>query len=204
MTVLFILMAWSYLIKDNILFRFVQSTYIGLGVGHGMVMVLKYLRENTLPAMTSTNPLLILPLLAGLLLFARLKRETLWLNKYPLALLIGAGLALQIRGMLKAELIDQLISTMKIKPTATLEGFNSVLILIFVISALFYFFFTIRDQPVAAGGPASLLGAVRKLGQYVLMGAFGAGFAASFLGRFAVFIDVLNTVITFFLKMFGL
>jgi len=203
-TVLFIIMAWSYLIKDNILFKFVQATYVGLGVGHWLVMVVKYFRENTFPTISSTNPLLILPFAIGLLLFGRLKREYLWVYKYPLAILVGAGLGLQIRGMLKAELIDQLISTMNISLTPSLEGFNSVIIFIFVISAMFYFFFTVRDREVTTSGTINLRGIMTKIGQYVLMGAFGAGFAASFLGRLAVFMDVLENVVFFIPKMLGL
>ena len=203
-TVLFIIMAWSYLIKDNILFKFVQATYVGLGVGHWLVMVVKYFRENTFPTISSTNPLLILPFAIGLLLFGRLKREYLWVYKYPLAILVGAGLGLQIRGMLKAELIDQLISTMNISLTPSLEGFNSVIIFIFVISAMFYFFFTVRDREVTTSGTINLRGIMTKIGQYVLMGAFGAGFAASFLGRLAVLMDVLENVVFFIPKMLGL
>ena len=199
-TVLFIIMAYSYLIKSNVLFQFVQTTYVGLGVGHAIVMTLKYFNENTVPAISAGNVTLILPVLAGLLLFGRLKREYLYLYRYPLGILVGVGLGLQLRGMLKANLIDQIISTMNILIEPSLDGINSILILIFVISAMSYFFFTARGTSVSGSTRDNLLNGVMKFGQYVLMGAFGAGFAASFIGRLAVFMDVLGRVVTFFLQ----
>jgi len=200
-TVLFIIMAYSYLIKSNVLFQFVQSTYVGLGVGHSIVMTIKYFRESTMPSITAGNLLLLLPLVAGLLLFGRLKRDYLYLYRYPLAILIGVGLGLQLRGMFKANLIDQITSTMNITVEPTLNGINSILILIFVITSMSYFFFTARGSLNTSTTRGKLLDGVMKVGQYVLMGAFGAGFAASFIGRLAVFMDVLNTLITFFSKL---
>ena len=203
-TVLFVLMAYSYLIRDNLLFKFVQSTYVGLGVGHSLVMAGKYLRENTFTSIGSGNLLLLIPFVAGLLLFGRLKRETLWMYRLPLAILIGTGTAVQIRGMLRASLIDQLIATMQLNLTPTIDGLNSVLILIFVLSAMSFFFFTVRGQGGGQSTTSTLQGYVMKLGQLVLMGAFGAGFAGSFLGRLAVFMGVLEQVIFFIPRMLGL
>ena len=64
-----------------------------------------------------------------------------------------------------------------------------------------YFFFTARGSISTSTTRGKLKDGVMKVGQYVLMGAFGAGFAASFIGRLAVFMDVLNTLITFFSKL---
>jgi hypothetical protein len=203
-TVLFVLMAYSYLIRDNILFSFVQSTYVGLGIGHALVMVVKYFRENTFPSIASGNLLLLVPLLAGLLLFGRLKRETLYLYRMPLAIVIGAGLGIQIRGMLKASLIDQLTATMNIKLTADASGINSVLVLIFVVSAMTYFFFTMQGRQNRASPLGNLRNRIMFLGQLVLMGSFGAGFAGSFIGRLAVFMGVLEQVIRFIPKILGI
>jgi hypothetical protein len=202
-TVLFVLMAYSYLIKDTILFKFVQGTYVGIGVGHSLVMVVKYFRENTFPSISQGNFSLIIPLIAGLLLFGRLKKETLWLYRYPMGLLIGAGLGVQIRGMLKASLIDQLTATMKIDLSATMAGLNSVLVLIFVVSAMSFFFFTVRGESDSSG-TQGLRNTLMKLGQLVLMGGFGAGFAGSFIGRLAVFMGVIENVVTYIPKMLGL
>lgn len=167
-------------------------------------MVVKYFRENTFPSIASGNFLVIIPLIAGLLLFGRLKKETLWLYRYPMAILIGTGLGVQIRGMLKASLIDQLTATMRINLSATMDGFNSVLILIFVVSATSYFFFTVRDSSSGSKSIEGFRGTLMKLGQLVLMGGFGAGFAGSFIGRLAVFMGVIENVVTFIPKLLGL
>jgi len=203
-TVLFIIMCYTYLIKENVLFKFVQATYVGLGIGHGLVMVVGYLTSSTFPAIAAGNISLILPLAMGLLLFGRLKRQYFWVYRYPLALLVGAGLGLQIMGMLKASLIDQMISTMSISLTPNLAGFNSVIIVFFVIASMTYFLFTVRGKEPAGSAMNPLLSTMMKIGQYVLMGAIGAGFAASFLGRLAVFMDVLERVVYFIPRMLGL
>jgi hypothetical protein len=203
-TVLFIIMCYTYLIKENVLFKFVQATYVGLGIGHGLVMVVGYLTSTTFPAIAAGNISLILPVAMGLLLFGRLKRQYLWVYRYPLALLVGTGLGLQIMGMLKASLIDQMISTMSVTLTPNLAGFNSVIIVFFVIASMTYFLFTIRGKETARSAMNPLLSAMMNVGQYVLMGAIGAGFAASFLGRLAVFMDVLERVVYFIPRMLGL
>jgi len=197
LTVLFIILAYSYLIKDNIGFQFVQATYVGFGVGHSLVMVVKYFSENTFPSITSGNILLVVPLLVGLLLFGRLVKGYLWLYRYPLAILVGVGLGLQLRGMLKANLIDQIISTMNVNLSATVDGFNSIIIFIFVLVSMNYFFFTYRGRQ-GSGTIGSIQNLLMKSGQYVLMGAFGAGFAAAFLSRLAVFMGIIEQVVTFF------
>jgi len=204
-TVLFVIMCYTYLIKETVLFKFVEATYVGLGVGHGLVMVVGYLTKTTLPAIQAGNLSLILPLAMGLLLFGRLKRQYRWFYMYPLALLVGAGLGLQIMGMLKASLIDQLVSTMSISLTPDITGVNSVLVLFFVVTAMTYFLFTLRG--VVSGTstkPNRVLDKLRDIGQYVLMGAIGAGFAQSFLGRLAVFMDVLERVLFFIPRLLGL
>ena len=204
-TVLFIIMCYTYLIKETVLFKFVEATYIGLGVGHGLVMVVGYLTKTTFPAIQAGNLSLILPLAMGLLLFGRLRRQYRWLYMYPLALLVGAGLGLQIMGMLKASLIDQLVSTMSISLTPDITGLNSVLILLFVVTAMTYFLYTLRG--VVSGSSTNsnrVLDKVRSIGQYVLMAAIGAGFAQSFLGRLAVFMDVLERVLFFVPRLLGL
>ena len=201
-TVLFIVMCYTYLIKDTIAFKFVQATYVGLGIGHGLVMVWGYLTTKTIPAIMAGNVLLIFPFAMGLLLFGRLKRQYMWVYRYPLALLVGAGLGLQIMGMLKASLIDQIVSTMSISLAPTLTGLNSVLVLFFVTASMTYFLFTVRGHGTSTVNP--VLGTFMKVGQYVLMGAIGAGFAASFLGRLAVFMDVMERVVYFIPRLLGL
>jgi hypothetical protein len=201
--VLFVILAYSYLVKDTVLFKFVQSTYVGLGVGHSLVMAAKYLRENTFVTIGAGNLVLIVPFIAGLLLFGRLRRETLWMYRIPLAVLIGTGMAVQLRGMLKASLIDQLVATMKLNISASLDGINSVLVFVFLVSAMSYFFFTVRGQSGTSSTTGTLRDYLMKLGQLVLMGTFGAGFAASFLGRLAVFMGVLQQVIFFIPKLLG-
>ncbi len=201
-TVLFIVMCYSYLIKDNVMFKFVQATYVGLGIGHGLVMVTNYFREKTLPGIAAGNIALILPFAMGLLLFGRLKKQYMWVYRYPLALLVGAGLGLQIRGMLKASLVDQVVSTMSISLTPTIAGFNSVMVLFFVVTSMTYFLFTVRGYEDSKINP--VLDSFMKIGQYVLMGAFGAGFAASFIGRLAVFMDVMDRVVFFIPRILGL
>jgi hypothetical protein len=59
-----------------------------------------------------------------------------------------------------------------------------------------YFFFTVRGQDSSSFG--GLQQYLMKFGQYVLMGAFGAGFAAAFLSRLAVFMGIIERVVVFF------
>jgi uncharacterized protein YacL len=195
-------MCYTYLIKDTVAFRFVQATYVGLGIGHALVMVWGYLTTKTIPAIIAGNIMLLFPFVMSLLLFGRLKKQYMWVYRYPLALLLGVGLGLQIMGMLKASLIDQIVSTVSISLAPTLASLNSVLMLFFVIASMTYFFFTVSAHETSGVNP--VLGALMKAGQYVLMGAIGAGFAGSFLGRLAVFMEIMEKVVYFIPKLLGL
>jgi len=97
-----------------------------------------------------------------------------------------------------------MISTMSISLTPNLAGFNSLIIVFFVIASMTYFLFTVRGKEAAGSKMNPLLSAMMSVGQYVLMGAIGAGFAASFLGRLAVFMDILERVVYFIPRMLGL
>ena len=76
------------------------------------------------------------------------------------------------------------------------------MVLFFVVTSMTYFLFTVRGYEDSKINP--VLDSFMKIGQYVLMGAFGAGFAASFIGRLAVFMDVMDRVVFFIPRILGL
>jgi len=189
------LMVFSILVKENRLYRFAEHTYVALAIGHTLNMGLDTLRRNVVSPMVAGKILLVIPVAVGLLMYARLYRKYDWLARFPISLLVGVSTGVAVTGAVYGQLLSQLASTMRISLSPTLDGANSILILIFVISGLVYFTFS-REHT----GPLSI---PSQIGRYVLLAAFGAQFAGSIALRLGVFLSVVKMLVEFPLKILG-
>ncbi len=158
------LMIWSYLYKENILFRFAEYTFIGIATGHLFVMTAIRLRDSTIvPLVFRSQYALIIPVALGLLLYARYSKKTEWAARWPLAILVGVGTGLAIRGMIDAQFIAQILAT--ITPR---DPINGTIIAVLTACTLAFFFFT-REQ-------IGTFGQLTRVGRMTIMVAMGASF----------------------------
>jgi hypothetical protein len=118
-------------------------------------------------------------MILGLMLFSRFVKKRAWISHYPIALLVGVGTALAMRGAIQAEFLTQIASTIAPLYTPNQKTFDSFVIALTVISALVYFLFTIE-----AKGPLKVpITYLSKIGRYLLMIGFGAQFGATVMTR---------------------
>ena len=102
------LMVFSYLIKDNPLFRIAVYLFIGAASGYSASVVLHYVILPRLSqSLTTLNPLLLIPLIFGISLFAKFFPRISWLGNFAMAVLVGVGAAGVVGGALLGTLMPQ-------------------------------------------------------------------------------------------------
>ena len=182
---------FSFLYKDNPLFKITENLYVGVGMGYYVSL---YFFQVWTPLvwepLKAGNYIVIVPSIMGLLLLSQLVPQLSWLSRYTLTFTIGYSCGLAIPMTINTDLLTQILGTAK--PFATIGSvgpmaiFNMIFILIAVLCVLTYFFFSVESR-----------GAVKKVsnvGIYVLMAYFGAAFGNTVMARFSLLYGRFNTL----------
>lgn len=165
----------SYVYKENPFFRLAEHIYVGISAGHAVVMGYGNIRDMAWKPMTTKGQLVwIIPIVLGILLYARYIKGVSWISRIPMSVILGLGLGVAMRGAIDGDFVKQILATLKIK------DLNGCLLLLGVVTSLSYFFFSKEIK-----GPAK---AVPQIGRYVMMVAFGAAFGNTVMGRMALLI----------------
>jgi len=209
---------FSFLYKDNPLFKVGEHLYVGVSVGYSVVLtyytvfsrlLLDPLSKEIAEKPTEFNSYVILiPALLGLLMWTRFFPKIAWLSRIPFAFVVGFGSGVAIPRTISSYILKQIEDT--VNPLITLingglsfsmnfavpqSGINTIILVIGVTSVLFYFFFSIEHT-----GPAN---AVARTGIYFLMIAFGAAFGYTVMSRMSLLIGRFNDLIVYSSKDFG-
>jgi len=183
---------YSFLYKDNPFFKAMEHIYVGVGLGYSIVIawfqyvkaelyypLVKYWVRDHVPGTPDYK--LIVPMVLGAFLLARLIRPISWLSRFAFAFIIGFGAGVAIPNVIQATLLRQIEPTVTI---VTSGGWfpiaNTALILVGVVSVLIYFFFSVEHK--------GAVGVVSKLGIWFLMISFGASFGYTVMGRMALLV----------------
>jgi hypothetical protein len=171
------LAVFSFLYKENPLFRIAEHMLIGVAAGYALVT---YWESTLLPLLVrplvlEKELLLFIPLTLGLLLFLRFVPRWAWLGRIPLAFVLGAVSGAAIPAYTQAQIIKQVQSTM-----LPLTSIGNVVVVAAVCTVLLYFFFS--RQPRGALGVAS------RVGIFFLMVFFGATFGYTVMARISLLI----------------
>ncbi|QOR33750.1 hypothetical protein IMX26_09570 [Clostridium sp. 'deep sea'] len=181
----------SFAIKENPFYRVVEHVYVGVAAAHSLVMGWESLNTTAFTPITQGEFLKIIPLVIGVLLFARFFKGQMWLSRYPLAILVGIGTGLTIKGTISAQIIDQVQAS--IKPLNTL---NNVIIFVGLLSVLMFFYFTRKNTN-------KLFNVSSKIGRYIMMIAFGALFGNAVMGRMSLMIGRVQFLLGEWLGLLG-
>jgi hypothetical protein len=110
-----------------------------------------------------------------------------------MAVLVGLGTGISIRGVVGSEIIDQIrISMLPLWTGNIYDSFSNIMIVITVVLTLYYFIFTFALE----GKGSDLL---RQIARYLMMFVFGAGFANYTNSQFARLIGVVQFILYDFL-----
>jgi hypothetical protein len=161
--------------KETPYFRFCEHALLGVTMGYITVTTLKTLQNTAIyPLIGEGQVIYIVPIILGILLYARYNEETRWISRWPIAMMVGIGMALAVRGVLFAYIINQVKSIV----IADLSLNN---ILMFIITLLVLIFFTF--SLFTGENENSLIRYARRTGRSLVMFALGAFFASTALAR---------------------
>jgi hypothetical protein len=166
---------FSFLYKENPIYRFFEFLLVGAGSAHLLVNTYhNYIRPtvaNTI--LRDGNYWMIIPILFGLMMYTRYIPGLGHLSRIPMAFWLGIG-----SGYLLAynpgPFIGQLTASFW-KP----NSFNNVLSAVLLISTLLYFIFTVG--PHSRGWKAYSV--VSVIGRTGIMVALGAAFGSTVMAR---------------------
>lgn len=199
------LFIFSFLYKDNPLFKLAENLYVGVSVGYTIVKTYDTVIVHLIwkPIVENGEWALLIPVAIGLLMLARYVPKAAWLSRYAFAFIVGVGSGLAIPRTISSFILKQIEDT--VRPLMTLvpgegltftwsllnpaSGLNTIIILVGVSSVLFYFFFSVEHT-----GPGK---AVARTGILFLMIAFGAAFGYTVMARMSLLIGRLTDLIEF-------
>ncbi|MEX0974775.1 MAG: hypothetical protein WD024_05435 [Bacillota bacterium] len=176
---------YSYLYKENPVFRVCEHVYLGLSLAHLAVMGWTNIRDLGVKPLLEGKAVLAVPMVLGLLLFSRYLPKVSWLSRYSLAYLVGVASAVTITGVIDAGIISQVRGAI-----APVKDFDSALSLVANVAAISVFFFIIGANGKAGKGTAfqRLVKQSGVAGRFVLMVSFGAVFGTTIMARLGLFI----------------
>jgi len=187
-SVFFTLAIYSFLYGENPWFRFAEHVYAGVSVGYAVAFNLKYLRDQWVDRWSTTGGMVALYLFAlamGLLWYARFNKNSFFLYRWTLAIIVGTGIGMALRTVVFTQFLDQIIAQATIPLFVSgdpLQSFSNILLTIMTPCVLLYFWFTggARDT-----GPMKH---IAKTARYTIMAGFGAAYGYTVLTRYSLFI----------------
>ncbi len=185
-----ILAVYTYLYKDNPVWRFAEAVYLGLGTTYWFIY---YWFNYLWPAMTDWIVKqgqwhYVFAIILGLLIFFRYVPSLSWIARYPMSFWVGYGAGLTLAYQ-PAVWLEQVYSTFIPLNAGDLWGtVNNVLLFLGVLCVLVYFFFIIaKENPVVRG--------VAEVGKWYIMIALGSAFGNTVLYRWNLFLARANTIV---------
>ena len=167
---------WTFTFyKESIVTRWVESTLVASEMAYITVTNTQFIYERGVTPVLRGDAIKLVILIASILLFTQFIRKWRVLVRWPMAIIVGVGIALSIRTVGYSEFISQIIAIAQPLTGSADTVFTGIVLVISVITTLAYFTFTREHK-----GP---IGAMAKIGRYFMMLGFGAAFAMMTLAR---------------------
>jgi len=184
---------WSYLYKENPLFRVVEFTFIGFATAHATVMAITELKKNLVaPIVNKSNYILLVPTVLGLLLYTRYSKDLRFLERFPISIMVGIGTGVAVRAMVRAQLLAQIQQT--IQPGKPIDV---LIIALLTLGSVTYFIFSSEE-----GLPKSTIpfyNGLRRIGRIAIMAAMGAAFGNLCVTRYTMAISRIMEAVKLFI-----
>lgn len=202
---------FSFLIKENPLYRFFEHLFMGVATAVGVSATFRYFiipevvypllgldivvyPDNTPAAeYQRANLLLLLPMFFGALYYFILVPRFSWIAQ----LVIGFSLGVAGGNAFKAtinEMLPQVTDSFRplYLPGDLLGSMSNILFIVTLLCSMSYFFFTFKRSD---GG---VITRSAILGRFLMMSCFGAFFGATIMARMALLVERLNFLIADF------
>lgn len=188
---------FSYLYKDNPVYKFAEHLFVGIGAGYWLsVEYHNVLVPNLFMKLFAGDLLLLIPLVLGLLLFARFLGGISWLSRWSMGLMVGTFSGLAVIGYLQSELMAQIQANLLSVNTGDAgTNVNNAVLIVGLITSLVYFFFSTEHK--------GTIGGTARLGIWFLMISFGASYGFTVMARISLLIGRLMFLIQGLPKALG-
>jgi hypothetical protein len=185
---------FSFLYRDNPVYRFAEHLLVGVSAGYYLVQycVSALYRKLFVPVVQDGHHSLLIGGLLGALMLFRFAKRTEWLSRFALAFYVGTAAGYTIPSIMNSQVLAQVQGTW-LTPLADVTWWGTakeITVLLGVVCVLVYFYFSKAHTGV--------LGTASRVGIVFLMIGFGASFGYTVMGR----VSLLIGQITFLLKEF--
>lgn len=202
------LFIFSFLYRDNPLYKFAEHLFVGVSAGYYIVLnfwtvVMPNLWDPLVRTFTGRDPAtheavnqvggpfaasigdyrgwFLIPAILGLLLFSRMMRRIEWMSRWSLAVIIGVYAGLKTTGFAQGDLVAQVQASLQPLWTPDLwTSVNAILFTIGLLTSILFFFYS-REHKGA-------LGVFARTGIVFLMVGFGAGYGYTVMSRLSLLI----------------
>ena len=174
---------FSFIFKENPIYRWCEHLYVGASAGYAISVNVKSIADKAWTPITQDGKIaLIIPVIFGILLYARFFKNIAWLSRWPMSFLVGVGSGLSIYGVLNSELLAQIRASLLPLDTA-----NNIIMVIGVLSILLYFFFSMEHKGAVKQGAS--------VGRWIMMVTFGVSFGNVVMGRISLLLGTMETIL---------
>jgi hypothetical protein len=163
-TATIMLMCWSFLFKDNPIYKISEALLIGTAVGYGVITGINSIWKSSFTQLMGGDIISIIPIILAVLMFAGYFPTARWLTRIPTTILIMVVLAVTAAGAVPGTFVEQSIATFY-----SLTNFNGLVLGLAVITVLFYFIFSIEHK--------GALGGVGRIGRIFLIAGLGGQYS---------------------------
>jgi hypothetical protein len=189
---------FSFLYKDNPVYRLVEHVFAGLSAGYywGLIWESVILQQLWHPFKDNHQYWLIVPFILGLLMFSRFVKKYSWISRISLAFVMGNTAGIFLISQLHGFVLPQMRSTMTAQvANGQIDYVLTAIVVVGVISTLIYFYFSKEHK--------GILGATAKVGIWFIMIAFGAHFGYTVMGRVSLLIGRVQFLIETWIGSFS-
>ena len=179
----FTLALFSFLYKDNPVYKLAEHIFAGLSAGYyvGLVWDTVIITQLWDP-MVGGDYWLVVPGIMGALMFTRFSPRFSWVSRVSLAFVMGVTSGIFLVSQLHGLVLPQMQSTMQSLTTDNGIGamILAIVVVIGVISTLIYFYYSKEHK--------GALGVTARIGIWFIMVSFGAHFGYTVMGRVSLLI----------------
>jgi len=184
---------YTFLYKENPAQKIGEYMIVGLGLAHSIVLAYQNVRTMAWgPMVNSGQWYMAVPIILGFLLWTRFFKQYSYISRTAMALIVGVGAAVALRGSLDADLFGQLLATIRLP----LDNPSNWLVVVGVFGTLAQFMYITTAVGTMGGRRNYLSEALHWIGTYIgqatIMMALGAAFAYTIMGRVSTVIGRLQ------------
>ncbi len=187
---------YSFLYKDNPVYRLAESIFVGVSLGYEIGLVFyRTIWPNLVERLLADpgpNWYLAIGGILGIMLYCRYIPKVSFLGRWALAVYIGYFVGVELMQRLHGDVLPQVRDTMLPLSSLSSVTFENLLIIVGVLSVLIYFYFS---KP-----HTGILKPVSRIGVYFIMICFGASFGYTIMARISLLIGRLTFLVEGWVK----